>query len=151
MSEMRLNVKGPIGAVIAVIVISAVGYFHFFVPFKPTSRDKKAILEKIESLRLAEMSQISGVNVKQYKETGRFRDDSKEIKDLSGKIEITEIQGKKGFISGTKIKVIYTIGGKTPKGDGGVLCFKLYRRKHRKSHITRRVELTQITEDDYEK
>jgi lipopolysaccharide export LptBFGC system permease protein LptF len=151
MSEMKFNVKGPVGAVIAVVVIGVVVYVKFFIPFSPTSSDKKAIMEKIENLRLSEMSQVSGANMKQYKNTGKFRDDSKELKNLSGKIEITEIQGKKGFLSGTKIKVIYTIDGKTPKSDGGVLFFKLYYKKRRKSSIRKKVELTQITEDYYKK
>ncbi len=151
MSEMKFNFKGPVGAVIGILIIAGIFYYKYFMPFSPTTRDKKAIIEKIEQLRIADMARISSTGVKFYKKTGKVVDNTKDIESLSGKIVITDIQGKRGFTSGIKIKVSYTVGGKTPKGDGGILFFKLYRRKRGKSSIRKIVDLSQITEDLYEK
>jgi len=151
MPEMNFKIKGPVGAVIGGIVICVFIYVQFFMPFSLTSREKKIVLQELENMRVAEMLQTSSANMKRYKETGQYRDDSKEIKALSGKIEITSIEGKKSLFYGSKMKVTYTIDGKTPKGDGGVLFFKVYRRKRRKSTTRNIIELTQITEDYYDK
>ena len=151
MSEMKFNVNGPIGAVLGILIVGGILYYKYFMPFSPTTRDKKAILEKIEELRIADMARISKAGVDLHKNTGKVVDNTKDIVDLSGKIVITDIQGKRGFTSGIKIKVTYTIGGKTPKSDAGILFFKLYRRKRGKSSMRRKVDLTQITEDLYEK
>ena len=152
MSEAKFNMKGPAGAIVAVIAIGVFVYMEFFMPFSITSRDKKAILEKIESIKLSKMTQIATSTTKQFKETGKVTDDLKEIKELTGDVNITEVTGKKSFLSGTKVKVVYTIAGKTPKADGGVMYFKLYRRKKRKGRISRnrRVELTKISKETYE-
>lgn len=150
MPEMKINLKGPIGAVIGILVLGGVIYYQFFMPFLPTEEDKKAIREKIEQLRLEDMSRIAKTTVEQYKNTGKTRDTSKEIKDLSGKIGITDIQGKKSFFSGIKVKVTYTIDGKTPETDGGVLYFRIHRDQSENS-MRKITDVYQITEDDFGK
>ena len=152
MSEAKFNIKGPAGAVVAVIAIGVFVYMEFFMPFSITSREKKAIFEKIDGIRLSKLTKIATSTTKKFKETGKVTDDSKEIKELSGEVKITEVTGKKSFLSGTKVKVVYTLAGKTPKADGGVMYFKLYRRKNRKGRTSRnrRVELTKISKEAYE-
>ena len=152
MSEAKFNMKGPAGAIVALIAIGVFVYMEFFMPFSATSRDKKAIIEKIESMRGSAISKIATSVTQKFKKAGKVTDESKKLKDLTGEIKITEVTGKKSFLSGTKVKVVYTIAGKTPKADGGVLYFKLYRRKKRNGRISsnRRVELTQISKEAYE-
>lgn len=151
MSEMKFDIKGPVGAVLGVVILGAIIYFKYFMPFTPTVQDREAVLEKLKQLRVADMSMISKANVDHYKETGQIVDSSKAIKNLTGKIEITDIAGKKTFLSGIKIKVTYTIDGKTPKADGGVLYFQLHRRKQGKIGVKKIIDLYQITEDNYGK
>lgn len=151
MSESKLKIKGPIGFIIGFIVIVIFIYVQFFTPYTPSDIEKKAILKEIKQLNLKELLQLTTSNTKQYKNSGKFRDDSKEIKDLSGEVKIIKIEGKKTFLLGTKIKVTYTIDGKTLKPTGGIKYFTLRRIKRKKSNTNRikRISLTQITEDDY--
>lgn len=151
MSEVNMHLKGPAGAIIGGIVIIGFVYYQFFMPFSPSAEDKKAIKEKIEEIRVADMGRIAKTTVDQYKKTGKTRDTSKELKALSGKIKITKIEGKKGSFGRTKIKVTYTLDGKTPKNNGGTLYFSLYRRKQNRRSLRKITELSQITEDDYQK
>lgn len=147
MSEMKVNLKGPAGTIVAVIAICVFVYMEFFMPFSITSRDKKAIVEKITNARFSEISRITANMARKQTTTEKRDDNLKKIKELTGEVKIIDVKGKKSFLSGTKIKVVYTIGGKSPKDDGGVIYFKLYRRKTGRSR--RRVELTRISKEDY--
>ena len=151
MAETTFNLKGPAGAVIGIIIIGIIIYFKYFLPFAPTDQDKKAILQELEQLRVADMTMVSKASLDHYKNTGKVMDKSKEIKNLTGKIEIREIQGKKSFLSGIKIKVTYTIDGQTPKTDGGIRYFSLHRRKPSANRLQKITDLYQITADDFAK
>lgn len=151
MSEMRFNLKGPVGAIIGLLIVGGFVFFRFFMPFFATSQDKRAIIGKIKEINNAEVNRITKATVKHFKNTGKAIKTSDEIKGLVSDIKITDIEGKKKFLGGTKIKVTYTIDGKTPKHDGGVLFFRLYRRKQRRRSNRKITELSQITKDDFEK
>ena len=150
MAEMKFNFKGPVGIVIGIVVVGVIAYVQFFMPLSVSSKDKKAILKKLELIRLTRMSKTSTATMKQYKNTGKFKNDLSQLEELSGNIKIVEVKGTKSLFSGNKIRVVYTIGGKTSKIDGGVLYFRIYHRKKRKSSHRKRVELTQITKASYE-
>jgi hypothetical protein len=128
MAEMNFNLKGPVGIVVAVLVIAGYISYRLFMPFWATSEDKIAIKEEIERLRTEDMNRITKTTIDQYKKTGDTRNTSKEIKQLMGDIKITDIEGKKSFMGDLKVKVKYTIGGNIPP-DGGIIYFRLYRRK----------------------
>lgn len=150
MAAFKIPIKGPAGVVVLVIIIIGFIYYLFFMPFMATTADRKAIRGKIEEIRTADIGRIAKTTVDQYKKTGKTRDTSQDIKDLSGKIAITEMEGKNPVFGSAKVKVTYTLDGKTPK-DGGILYFRLYRRKGRKHAIRKITEVSQITEDDYRK
>ena len=150
MPDIKFNFKGPVGAVVAVLVVGVMVYMEFFMPFYLTSRDKKAIQEKVESVRLFKQTNLVETTRKVYEGTGKIKDDSKAFNELSGEIKIIEMKGKKSFLSGIKVKVIYTIAEKPPKTDGGMLYFKLYRHTSKNSNV-KRTELTQISKERYEK
>lgn len=150
MAEVKFNTKNPIGMILVVIAAFVFIYVEFLMPFHVTSRDKRAIKQKIEELKCSKMGQIATGTAEKIKATGNVTDGLKKMKELTGEIKITDVKGKKSFFSGTKIKVVYTIGGKTPKADGGVLYFKLYRQKNGRTSNRRRVSLFQISKKAFE-
>lgn len=151
MSEIKFNLKGPAGAVIGIIIIGVIVYFRYFIPFAATAQDKEAIRQELEQMRVADMSMISKASVDHYKNTGKVMDQSKDIRNLTGKIAITDIHSKKSLFSGIKIKVSYTIDGKIPKTDGGVRYFRLHRRERSQHSLQKAIDLYPISEDDYVK
>ena len=149
MAEMKFNIKGPVGAVVAILIVGGFICFRLFMPFWATSEDKKALKEEIERMRNEDISRIAKTTIDQYKNTGKTRDTSKEIKVLTGDVKITNIEGKRSFLGSLKVKVNYTIGGKTPAGDGGILYFRLTRRKRSRNSSRKISAVSQITEDVY--
>lgn len=149
MAEIKFNTKGPAGIIIGLLVLAGVVYYQFFMPVYLSSAEKRAILHKIENIRMTEVAELSGTAVKFYKKTGNINDVTANLKALRGKIKITKIQGKRTFLSGIKIKVTYTIAGKIPKSDSGVLYFKLRHLKRGKNVRRRSINLYKITESEY--
>ena len=150
MSEMKLNFKGPLGVVLGVIVIVIVIYVKFFMGYIITDKDKEFIRAEIKQLRLSEMSKISDATIKQYKKSGKYLDNSKEILALSKEPKIIKIDSKKNIMGGAKIKVTYTVDGKVPENDGGIRYFNIQKNNRKKnSNIRKRVHLREITVDDF--
>jgi hypothetical protein len=151
MAEMKFNTKGPAGIIVGLLVLAGVVYYQFFMPVYFSSAEKRAILNEIETVRMTALGKLSETTLEAHKKTGKVNDVTTKIEALSGKIKIEEIQGKRTLLSGIKIKVTYTIDGKIPKSDDGVLYFKIHRPKRKKSGRRRSINLYKITESEYNK
>ncbi len=151
MAEMKMSSKGPMGIIITIIVVAGFIYYQFFMPVHFSSTEKQTILNEIEIVRITELSETSKRTLELYKKTGKYRDDSAKIKELCGTIKIKDIQAKRSLLSGTKIKVTYTITNKQTKATNAVIYFKVYRSKSKRSIRRKRMTLYKITKNEYNK
>lgn len=151
MAEIKLNTKGPLGVVLGILILGGIIYYQFLMPVHLGSREKREILDEIRDIKMAEVAKLTGTTVQQYKATGKVANSvTGKIKQLSGKLKLDKIESKRSIFSGTKIKVTYTIDGKTPK-DGGVVYLKLYRRQRSSSGRRRNMNIYRITKSEYNK
>ena len=147
MAEMKFDTKSPLGIVVGLLILGGVLYYQFFMPVYFTAREKRAILDKIKTVRMTKLAEVTQSSVNGYQKNGKVPD-VKKLQALNGKVTIEKIESRRGWFGRIKIKVTYSVAGTTPADDGGVIYFSFRARKNRHGRW-RQPSIRRITASEY--
>ena len=63
MAEIKFNLKVPDSEVVAILIVGGFICFRLFMPFWPSSEDKRALKEEIERIRNEDISRIAKTTI----------------------------------------------------------------------------------------
>ena len=130
MDDNEAQIKGWPAAVLGVLVVLGGGAYLVAFPGFLHSRERRAIIQKLEDERASELASSVEALKKDVTNQAQLNATLQKGRESLKKIELASATVRpRGLSWGKRVKVQYTVGGEKPKKDGGVRYFRVTNRR----------------------